>query len=242
MSDLDKSRCGEENREREESLGFCRAHKQWQTVAGAYKAEVYCRKGSEADRLQQLCPALQELYTPPLWARNNHVHLISATGWFHGLPAVLNSLGPTHELGLKGFLHCAVLRGLLHSPNYKRQIVHCEDGGTIALDWYDASDTCQDAQRSPTTPVVLVLHPLTGMLQWQWLQRPVQLLLCLLPSTDDDGAHVPAQTQIMHVPIYLQLLTQALGCSGFLRCLSQVDVPCCSSPEVPCSGVQLQVL
>ena len=58
----------------------CRAHKQWQRVLGTDKAEVYCKPDSRIDRLQLQCTALQEMYTPPIWARNNHVHLISATG------------------------------------------------------------------------------------------------------------------------------------------------------------------
>lgn len=66
----------------------------------------------------------------------------------------------------------AVLRGVLHSPHYSRQVVQCEDGGTIALDWYEGSDTCQDADHGPSNPIVLVLHPLTGGHSSQQGQNP----------------------------------------------------------------------
>ena len=51
----------------------------------------------------------------------------------------------------------------MHSPHYSRQVVKCPDGGTIALDWYEHSDEMQGEEYCAQTPVVLVLHPLTGV-------------------------------------------------------------------------------
>ena len=52
----------------------------------------------------------------------------------------------------------------MHSPHYKRQVVSCKDGGTVALDWYEHSDEMHGEGYDAATPIVLVLHPLTGEL------------------------------------------------------------------------------
>ena len=123
-------------------------------------------QAAKQDTLQRRCSALQELYTPPIYAKNTHVHLITATGELMSSWAVQIWCSSAPYLDSKDHEQClfpAVLRGLLHSPHYSRQVVQLADGGTIALDWYESSDSCQNAGHQPTTPIVLVLHPLTGM-------------------------------------------------------------------------------
>lgn len=43
---------------------------------------------------------------------------------------------------------------------YERELVTMNDGGTISLDWFADSNDFDTFQ--PTTPIVLVMHGLTG--------------------------------------------------------------------------------
>lgn len=62
----------------------------------------------------------------------------------------------------------AVLRALSCRAAYHRQLLPTDDGGTLALDWFLKPGT---VQLPAETPVVLVLHGLTGRLQQPVVSR-----------------------------------------------------------------------
>ena len=74
----------------------------------------------------------------------------------------------------------AAIRTLTCKAVYERQPIITKDGGTVALDWFHPTDY---AKLPTETPVVLVLHGLTGT---QMLQhclkhacpRPQATILC----------------------------------------------------------------
>lgn len=56
---------------------------------------------------------------------------------------------------------CAVLRQATLVGAYNRQVVGLQDGGCVALDWWKGA--CSRLQHGSTeTPIVLILHGLTG--------------------------------------------------------------------------------
>lgn len=60
-----------------------------------------------------------------------------------------------------------MLRQLTILPTYTRELRAMQDGGCIALDWWQ--DHKEAARFAPTTPIVLVLHGLCGLLRAQLL-------------------------------------------------------------------------
>ena len=54
----------------------------------------------------------------------------------------------------------AAMRGLTCWPRYHRELLACPDGGTVALDWWQS--TSSDPALSLSSPILLVLHGLTG--------------------------------------------------------------------------------
>eukprot|EP00891_Asterochloris_glomerata_P008032 jgi/Astpho2/8032/gw1.00120.240.1_t len=52
------------------------------------------------------------------------------------------------------------MRGLTCWPRYHRELLACPDGGTVSLDWWQS--TSSDPALSLSSPILLVLHGLTG--------------------------------------------------------------------------------
>ena len=62
------------------------------------------------------------------------------------------------------------------SDCYERQLVTMSDGGTVGLDWF--ADSNEEDRWSPSTPIVLVMHGLTGLTQHHTeatLRVPIQV-------------------------------------------------------------------
>lgn len=81
---------------------------------------------------------------------------------------VLEFLGRTQ-------LCCAVMRQATLFGSYNRQIVGLQDGGCVALDWWKGSNSHLQ-HPSASTPIVLILHGLTGGSQEgyiKWMARAV---------------------------------------------------------------------
>ncbi|KAK9813687.1 hypothetical protein WJX73_003815 [Symbiochloris irregularis] len=95
---------------------------------------LYCKPGGVVDSLKKDCPALHLTYSPPIWARNRHVHLISSV----------------------------LLRKPFISPKYKRELLKLKDGGTVGLDWFYGCNESGADRFKDNSPVVLVVHALTG--------------------------------------------------------------------------------
>ena len=69
----------------------------------------------------------------------------------------------------------AALRKPLINPKYVRELVTCEDGGTVSLDWFHGSNSTESGKFEDEAPIILVVHALTGQLHTQAHHRPGNL-------------------------------------------------------------------
>jgi hypothetical protein len=64
--------------------------------------------------------------------------------------------------------HCSLCRAVLRQAtlfgSYNREIVGLQDGGCVALDWWKGSQQLRLQHTASSTPIVLILHGLTGTL------------------------------------------------------------------------------
>lgn len=104
----------------------------WREVRGTSLPQLYYERGSNSEALLEQCPRLHRYYTPPLCARNKHVHLIIS----------------------------GVLRKWFINAKYKRQLLTAPDGGVFAIDWFRGSN--KKKRLPPDAPIVLVVHALCG--------------------------------------------------------------------------------
>jgi hypothetical protein len=52
----------------------------WRELRGTSLPQLYYERGSNSEALLEQCPRLHRYYTPPLCAKNKHVHLIISGG------------------------------------------------------------------------------------------------------------------------------------------------------------------
>ena len=118
---------------------------------------LYYKEGRLSRLVLQQCTLLRKKYRPTLWAINPHLQTV-LSGETEVLQQQMPLLQQPDQHGVINRADAA-LRTLTCRAQYERHVVTTEDGGTVALDWFQP----QGYAKLPTdAPIVLVLHGLTG--------------------------------------------------------------------------------
>lgn len=98
----------------------------------------------------------------------------------------LEQLGLARQRYIHACAHAAVVRSLTCQAKYDRQPIITQDGGTVALDWFQP----RGLDKIPSdAPIVLVLHGLTGSYH---TFEPTTLLAVEEYNAAPFASHLPA--------------------------------------------------
>lgn len=88
------------------------------------------------------CDILRETFSPTWWAGS----------------ALLQTIVPS------------VMRSRLEQMKYTREMLNCQDGGTVSLDWYEGSPSSEIEDSKPGAPIAIMFPGLLGDSQSEYLR------------------------------------------------------------------------
>lgn len=105
---------------------------------------MYVADGDLKEQLEDSVPNLFSPYRPSPWLLNSHLMTVAG-----GKPQITDSVSSL----------VPVLRRF-GGDCYERELLIVPDGGAVGLDWF--ADSNDEEKWKETTPIVIVMHGLTG--------------------------------------------------------------------------------